>query len=139
METEAFKSTWFVPKTIVTRKPKRVILLDDDPSYVALVKYMGDKLNLKVHGCDRVDVFVGEVLDGNYDVALIDYNLSGTLFTGTQIARLIPSKPSFIVSADKTAKFHCQDSSIIRGFFAKDGSPKEMLRKVRRFIDSQAQ
>jgi len=103
-----------------------ILLFDDDMSYGKILQRQGRKLGLKVVHCSNMDDFCLKALEGNYDVALIDYNLGA--FKGDDVARVIEQKPTYLISGDATlAGRQATWPNGIRGFFAKSNDTSRLL------------
>jgi len=94
-----------------TSQGPRILLIDDDPVFIAVMKRwaMMEKVQLESYiSLDEMG-FIG--LFSNYDVAILDYDLGYT--TGIEIARctdaLLHHMPIVIVSA-KDRSLECSDA-----------------------------
>jgi len=94
-----------------TSQSPRILLIDDDPVFIAVMKRwaMMEKVQLESYVSLDEMGFIG--LFSNYDVAILDYDLGYT--TGIEIARctdaLLHHMPIVIVSA-KDRSLECADA-----------------------------
>lgn len=109
---------------------KRILLFDDDESYGMILKRQGRRMNLEVVFCANIDDFCIKALEGEFDVVLIDYNLSES-YKGDTVAQAIEGKPIFIISNDSRLSLHAGEwPTGIKGFIDKFETPETVLHKA---------
>lgn len=100
-----------VPFTPVPKPGPRILLIDDDPVFIAVMQRWAALEKVQLETFTSLDEmgFIG--LFSNYDVAILDYDLGYT--TGIEIARctdaLLHDMPIVIVSA-KDRSLECIDA-----------------------------
>jgi DNA-binding response OmpR family regulator len=82
---------------IETFEPKKILLLDDDPTYCKLVERFGAQRSIPVTACGDATEFLKTFQDIKPDVAIIDFHLDEGL-NGLEIARRIGSTPVLLIS-----------------------------------------
>ena len=82
---------------IATIEPRKILLLDDDPTYCKLVERYGARSRVPVTTCGDVSEFLKVFKELKPDVAIIDFHLDEGL-NGLDIARHLGSTPVLLVS-----------------------------------------
>ena len=83
-------------------------------------------MGVDVVHCATMEDFCLKALEGNFDVALIDYNLGH--WKGDDVARVIDAKPTFLISGAELLSQHSgRWPNGIRGFLSKKTAPQQLL------------
>jgi DNA-binding NtrC family response regulator len=105
---------------------KRVLIFDDDTSYMRLLKRHAETMNIEAITCQSIDEYCLSAIDGKFDVALIDFHLEN--FKGPMVAAAIEKKPIIMMSGDKSLSKNRKNwPQQIVDFIQKDAGPRQVL------------
>ena len=77
---------------------KTVLVFDDDAIYGKVIQRQASSMNIKAVICTTLDDFCVKALEGQYDIALIDYHLED--YMGDDVARVVENRPVILMSMD---------------------------------------
>ncbi|MCX6125935.1 MAG: hypothetical protein NTV34_14475 [Proteobacteria bacterium] len=83
----------------MTPQKPRVLVFDDDSSYIRLLKRHAEAMDVETITCATMEEYCLAAIDGNFEVALIDYHLEH--FKGPTVAVVIEERPVIMMSSDK--------------------------------------
>lgn len=123
--------------TIDTGTPKRFILIDDDPSYRAILLRCAVTEGMKIDAYESLMDLGSIGLLGRYDAAIVDYDLGAV--NGVEIAEYLTALfgdiPMILVSErDRSAEGKTWPLSI-KKFIKKSQGYSYALTEARRFAD----
>jgi len=108
-----------------------LFIVDDDPRFCAQLRRLATRENIHLVCYNPVTDFHSLPLDGEFDVALIDYDLGGLV--GPQIAALYSQTPVVLIST-KNHREEADDTwpLCIRSFVRKANGLQSILDEARR-------
>lgn len=111
------------------RRSPRVFIIDDDPAFCRHLQRVGAKRGVQV-SCYHPDKdFLSLPLDGEFDVAIVDYDL-GEL-TGTQLSGLYHETPIVLISGRPRADgSEAPWPSSVKGFVHKLQGAERIIQKA---------
>lgn len=113
-------------------KYKTVLVFDDDAIYGKVIQRQASAMNVKAVICSTLDDFCVKALEGQYDVALIDFHLDD--YKGDDVARVIENRPVILMSMDPYAsRVDYRMSNGIVAFVSKQRSAREVIAEAIRF------
>ena len=110
----------------MTTQPKRVLLFDDDPTFLKILERQAQSMNVETIVCKTLDDFCLEVEYGSFDVALVDFHLEH--LQGDVLARAIKHRPVVLMSMDRTIiRNRASWPKDVVAFVSKFASPRDVL------------
>jgi len=125
---EGFFKRW----TLSSRAMPRILLLDDDPAYVNLMRKLAGKHGIPFTGCSSLDDLNPDFYH-DYDIAIIDYNLGHV--TGSEVSRYLThfhgSVPTLIIS-QSTHGYADHESwpRHVKGYFLKSNGMEPLFKEA---------
>lgn len=117
----------------MTFQIKKIIVLDDDPTFCYLIKKEFRKIETKVVVCEDVGDFAERLKVSHYDLAVVDYSLDG--MNGLQVAQCVPNLNVLIIS--RTSNWVDEDKTSwaknVVGFVHKKYGPKVLTTEILRY------
>lgn len=114
----------FDRKTAWGREPLRILLIDDDRSFGAILKRSAAKDGLDVTVCTNLDA-LGSEMDGSFAVAIVDYDLGSV--TGVEIMRYLENRawntPFVMISQSELPRTEAARASGFRFVHKANGMP----------------
>lgn len=112
---------------------KKIIVLDDDPTFCYLIRREFRKQKIEVFVCDEVGTFANYLKSSKFDLAVIDYSLDG--ITGIQVAQCVPGLNVLLISRTSTWVEQQREkfSKNVMGFIHKKFGPKVLTAEILRY------
>jgi DNA-binding response OmpR family regulator len=112
---------------------KTVLVFDDDAIYGKIIQRQASSMNVKAEICTTLDDFCVKALEGQYDVALIDFHLDD--YKGDDVARVVENRPVILMSMDiKASRVDYGTSNGIVAFVSKQKSAREVICEALKFV-----
>ena len=105
----------------------KILILDDDTTYCKVIAREATRQKVETIVCHNVSDFLLAALDGEYDIAIIDYNLD--TLQGDIVAKAIEDKPVLIMSHDDVGvRSHWPET--VQGFIPKTTPVHQVIAKT---------